>query len=202
MVPARVPRSVQRLRQQLHGRGLAVGAGDADHGHRARRRAVEAVGRVSPRRARRPGTAIASAGARQLGRRRRLEQDRAARRRPRLLDEAQAVRAEAGDARRRHRPACTARLSMHQAGDRQVGAARRPRPAAVRRRRMRAAHRAPPCVGGARQPARRRRARRRRRRPVGAAVGFGCAWLRPRPAPRARCRCRPAARPSGAARRP
>ena len=96
MVPTVSPSQAQRLGDQLHGGGLAVGAGHAGHRQRLRRRVVEAVGQhaqlaraARSRRSRRPGSA-ASAGA---GGSNRIA---ATLGRPRLVDEAQAMRAAAG----------------------------------------------------------------------------------------------------------
>ena len=115
LLPAQGP----RLRQQLHGRGLAVGAGHPDRGHRRAGMAVEAVGHRAHART--------QAGDRDRIRRSwqgfgrgRLEQDRRGAGLARGIDEVQAMRAEAGDGdegiARPHFAAV-----HHQAGDGQVG---------------------------------------------------------------------------------
>ena len=87
---------VQRLRQQLHRRGLAVGAGNANHGHGGGRLGVEAVGDAAEVLAKTRHRK--QVGVRRLGgefiRQRRLEQDGAGACRARLPGESQAMTAE------------------------------------------------------------------------------------------------------------
>jgi hypothetical protein len=65
-----------RLRDQLHGRRLAVGAGHANHAHRGARMIVEAIAHLAESRAQ-PGNGNGIGRRGNIVRRRRLEQDRA-----------------------------------------------------------------------------------------------------------------------------
>ena len=84
------------LHQQLHGGGLAIGAGDADNGNARGHAVMERIGqRAKPRAQVRHGDGVR--GERQVARRIGIEQDRRRAMRARLLDEGEAMRAEARD---------------------------------------------------------------------------------------------------------